>query len=114
MLKLLRKENILDSIATAGAEYDNESARIQTIVREEQKLFEDFCEAKRNNMNDTELVKRVEHIPIEYARRTSLTDNELKKYWSKFTTPKCSVYYDKLVCLNGLVLDWRDGNERNE
>lgn len=56
---------------------------------------------------DAEMLRAVSRVPIEYAQYARIDgDRELTKHWHRFVSGQCSDYYDKLLCLNGLVFDW--------
>jgi hypothetical protein len=58
---------------------------------------------------DSEMLQKVPRVPLEYAIYARLSDQQLSSNWYKFVSNKCSKYYDKLICLNGLVFDWNAG-----
>lgn len=57
--------------------------------------------------SDVELLNRVDRVPIEYSVYANVSAKQLREHWGKFVTNRCSSYYDKLICQNGLVFDWR-------
>lgn len=62
--------------------------------------------SKFADIDDEKLMNSVNRVPLEYAMFTTLTTTKLREHWQKFITNRCSSYYDKLICQNGIVFDW--------
>lgn len=117
MFKLFRRHDVFSLIARKS--FESPESQLTTAIRREAEFFEDFCREKKrrldgnnaNSTDDTDLLAcdNVKHLPIEYVKFARLSEQQLRDNWHRFVSPKCSVYYDKLFCLNGLTFDWTTG-----
>lgn len=140
MMKLLRQHNLLmvlkdveENECPSGA-CGNAAAEPCTIQCEspalhaQARFYADFCDhwATRAasgvgplprtdcDTEDADMLRRVSHVPIEYSQYVQGSDELLAKHWHQFVSGQCANYYDKLICLNGLVFDWSNGTVRQD
>lgn len=126
-MKLLRKHTPIELFATQESFLmPNESESVPSLEQEKH-LFCSFCNLWQELYGDTaatidlqhtngerervdnELLKKLDFIPVDFAQYICVDSKILSDNWFKFATSKCSKYYDKLICSNGLVFDWRSG-----
>jgi hypothetical protein len=117
MIKLFRKHDLFERVDDEGDDDNKDAKRLE----DQGVFFEQFCEywdkTRRSDENerleadrdDLDLTRQVSRIPLEYAIYANLNDEQLEENWHKFVSNKCSKYYDKLICLNGLIFDWKEG-----
>lgn len=116
---VLRSNGMLKADATTKERCTND-------ICNQAAFFHEFCEKWANDskrpqegslqlrqnsgkfadIDDEELLKSVNRVPLEYTMFTTLTTTKLREQWQKFITNRCSSYYDKLICQNGIVFDW--------
>lgn len=111
MIKLFRRHDLFEK--------DTEEKDDATRLNEQGEFFQQFCVQWAGNAmgkrmgedrgKDEKLVESVSKIPLEYAIFANISDEQLGKNWHKFVSNKCYKYYDKLMCANGLVFDWKTG-----
>lgn len=126
-MKLLRKHSLLELFGTEESFLVPKEVESSTSLEREKNLFCSFCtlwcelndnktttiDLRQSNEQrkrvDKELLEKLDCIPVDYAQYIDVSSKALSDNWFKFTTSKCSKYYDKLICPNGIIFDWRSG-----